>query len=302
MDSARTTRDEGTFWAPESKAWLWYNDTIEGHAFALRALMELDPADERRHGLVQWLLLHRKLNHWKSTRATAEVIYALVHYLSDEGALEARQSAHLTIGDREEDLIFEPSSPDRTQRVVVVGPEVGPATGRIEVETEGRGFAFASATWHFSTERLPKSGDGDLFKVERRYFRRVVDGREWVLKPLRDGDAVEVGDQIEVQLEITARFAAEYVHLRDPRGSGFEPESLISRYRWDLGLSWYEAVRDSGTDFFFEWLPAGTYTLSHRLRATTAGTFRVSPTVLQSMYAPEFAAHSAGHQLEVSGR
>ena len=34
-------QDEGTFWAPEDRSWLWYNDTIETHAFALRALMEL---------------------------------------------------------------------------------------------------------------------------------------------------------------------------------------------------------------------------------------------------------------------
>ena len=48
------TKDEGTFWAPEDRAWLWYNDTIETHAFALRTLMELDPDDarQRRPGAV----------------------------------------------------------------------------------------------------------------------------------------------------------------------------------------------------------------------------------------------------------
>ncbi len=34
MDSAKTDQDQGTFWAPEDRAWLWYNDTIETHAFA----------------------------------------------------------------------------------------------------------------------------------------------------------------------------------------------------------------------------------------------------------------------------
>ncbi len=90
MDSAKTTRDEGTFWQPEDRAWLWYNDTVESHALALRTLMELAPADPRRHGLVQWLFLNKKLNHWKSTRATAEVLYALVHYLEQEGQLGRR--------------------------------------------------------------------------------------------------------------------------------------------------------------------------------------------------------------------
>ena len=81
MDSAKTNDEQGTFWAPEDRSWLWYNDTIETHAFALRTLLELDPRNAKTDGIVQWLLLNKKLNQWKSTRATAEVIYSLVHYL-----------------------------------------------------------------------------------------------------------------------------------------------------------------------------------------------------------------------------
>ena len=33
----------------------------------------------------------------------------------------------------------------------------------IVVEKETKGFAFASATWHFSTEKLPEEARGDLF-------------------------------------------------------------------------------------------------------------------------------------------
>jgi uncharacterized protein YfaS (alpha-2-macroglobulin family) len=106
---------------------------------------------------------------------------------------------------------------------------------------------------------------------------------------------------VEVHLSIRARHAAEYVHLRDPRGAGFEPETLHSQYKWDLGIVWYEEVRDSGTNFFFEWLPAGEYTFRYRLRANMAGNFRVGPATLQSMYAPEFTAYSAGDRLVVVG-
>ena len=63
----------------------------------------------------------------------------------------------------------------------------------------------------------------------------------------------------------------------------------------------YEEVRDSGENFFFEWLPAGEYTFRYRIRAATAGRFRVGPAEVQSMYAPEFAARSAGTVLEVGG-
>ena len=62
----------------------------------------------------------------------------------------------------------------------------------------------------------------------------------------------------------------------------------------------YEEIRDSGSNFFFEWLPTGEYTFRYRVRAAMAGTFKVAPAVLQSMYAPEFGAYSAGHTLEVA--
>ena len=105
---------------------------------------------------------------------------------------------------------------------------------------------------------------------------------------------------MEVQLSLRSKHEAEYVHLRDPRAAGLEPENAVSRYQWDLGIGWYEEVRDSGTNFFFERLPAGEYTFKYRLRANMAGTFRVGPAIVQSMYAPEFTAYSAGTCLTIA--
>ncbi len=114
---------------------------------------------------------------------------------------------------------------------------------------------FASATWHFSTEELPKEESGDLFHVSRRYFRRVQKQKEIVLEPLAAGDVLHPGDEVEVQLSIRSKASAEYVHLRDPRPAGLEPGAVVSGYRWDLGIARYEETRDSGTNFFFEDLP-----------------------------------------------
>ena len=91
------------------------------------------------------------------------------------------------------------------------------------------------------------------------------------------------------------------LHLRDPRPAGCEPISLTSEHKWDYGTYWYEEVRDSGTNFFFEWLPQGQYTFKYRVRANMAGVFKVSPATLQSMYAPEFNAYSAGYVITVKG-
>jgi uncharacterized protein YfaS (alpha-2-macroglobulin family) len=302
MDSAKSDRDLGTYWAPEDRAWLWYNDTIETHAWALRALSELLPADPRREGLVQWLFLNKKLGHWKSTRATAEVLYSLAHYLESEKLLARREELAVTIGGRTVDFVFEPGRfTGKRNQIVLAGSEIVPARDATTiVQPKTKGFAFASATWTFSTAELPAEARGDLFQVERRWFRRVKSGRETTLVPLAEGAKLAVGDELEIQLSLRAKAAAEYVHLRDPRPAGLEPDDADSGWRFDLGLAYYEETRDSGTNFFFEGVPAGEYTLKYRLRANVAGTFRAAPAQLQSMYAPEFVAYSAGAKLRIA--
>jgi hypothetical protein len=301
MDSAKTEPDQGTHWAAEDRSWLWYNDTIETHAFALRTLLELSPQDSRRDGLVLWLLLNKKLNQWKSTRATAEVIYSLIHYLKQTGGLGVREEATVTVGPRKQQFVFEPDHYVGKTQLVIPGAEVDPRTSStIKVEKPSKGIMFASATWHFATDLLPTEDRGDFFQVSRRYFRRQNNGREFVLTPIAEGASIAPGDEVEVQLSLRSKHEAEYVHLRDPRAAGLEPENAVSRYKWDLGIGWYEEVRDSGTNFFFERLPAGEYTFKYRLRANLGGSFRIGPAVVQSMYAPEFTAYSAGNVLQIA--
>lgn len=303
MDSAKTERDQGTFWAPEDRAWLWYNDTIETHAFALRTLMELDPDNDKLDGLVLWLFLNKKLNHWKSTRATAEVIYSLAHYLKKTEQIGVREEAVVHVGGDERRFVFEPDRyTGKKNQVVVPGTEVRPQThAEVVVEKATRGYLFASATWHFSTERMPAEARGDFMSVTRTYYLRDRSGREVVLKPLAEGTPVQVGDEVEVHLSVRTKHPMEYVHLRDPRPAGFEPVSLRSAFKWDLGIGFYEEVRDSGENFFFEALPHGEYTFKYRIRAAQGGTFKADPATIQPMYAPEFTAYSAGHVLTVRG-
>jgi alpha-2-macroglobulin len=302
LDSAKTAEDQGTFWAPEDRSWLWYNDTIETHAFAIRTDMELIPDDPKLDGMVLWIFLNKKLNHWKSTRATAEVIYSLAHYLKKTGQLGIREDASVTVGNQRTSFVFEPDQyTGKKNQLVIPGEKLDPQTSSsVAIEKTSQGHLFASATWHFSTERLPEEERGDYLTLSRRYFKRVNTGREFSLQPVSEGAALEQGDEVEVQLSLTSKHPMEYVHLRDPRAAGFEPGSNLSRHKWDLGISWYEEIRDSGTNFFFEHLPQGEYTFRYRIRATTSGMFKVAPATVQPMYAPEFTAYSSGAVLRIS--
>lgn len=301
MDSATTTKDQGTFWAREERSWLWYNDHIESHAFILRALLEINPKDPGMDGVALWLLLNKKMNHWKSTRATSEVIYSLARYMKQKGSMVAREEAGVVLGGKNYSFVFEPDQYSGGEnQIVVEGDQVEPERmAEVTVAKKGKGFMFASMTWHYSTEKLPAEGKGDVLAIKRSYFvRRNLNG-QYILEPLAKGTKLRVGDQIEVRISINCKNPMEYVHLHDPRAAGLEPERPVSGHRWDLGLYWYEEVRDSGANFFFEQLPQGEFTFKYRLRANMTGRFRVGPATIESMYAPEFAAFSAGQMVEV---
>lgn len=299
LDRARTEVDLGTFWPAEDDDWLWYNDPIESQAAAIRTTMEISPESDKLDGMVQWLLLGKQQAHWKSTRATAEAIYALAGYLKAKGQLGGKQRISVTAGDRREVFDFAPEQLRPGKHMVIPAAEVAASAAPVVVESHAPGLAFASATWHYATDALPAKARGDLIAVSREYF--IVDkaGRGGKLVPLAEGAKLQLGDELDVRLTLRAKAPLDYVHVRDPRAAGCEPASNLSRHRFAGGLVWYEEIRDSGTNFFLEHLPRGEHVLHYRLRASMSGTFKVAPATAQPLYAPQHTTFSAGNELEI---
>jgi len=299
MDGAREDSISGVYWAPEKISWLWYNDTVEKHAFILRTLLAVRPADPRISGMVKWLLFSRKASEWKSTKATAAAIYSLLEVMKKKGALDVPEKISVRWGDVADSRTLQPfdwvGSPLRWSKY---GADADKAPVRAKVTKDGPGLSYASLTAIYTTDKLAAESPDGMMNVSRTYFNRVKKGDSYTLKPLSSGDTVSVGDELEVHLSVSTRGQFEYVHLKDPRGAGFEGTGLLSGWKWDQ-LSRYEEPRDSLTNFFMNWVPHGEYVLKYRVRPTTPGAYRIGSAVLQSMYAPEFAAHSAGMELNV---
>jgi hypothetical protein len=102
-----------------------------------------------------------------------------------------------------------------------------------------------------------------------------------------------------VRIELRVDRTMEYVHMKDMRASAFEPEEVISGCRWQDGLGYYQGTKDASTNFFFDYLPKGTYVFEYGLRVTHDGDFSNGITQIQCMYAPEFTSHSRGIRVKI---
>jgi uncharacterized protein YfaS (alpha-2-macroglobulin family) len=91
----------------------------------------------------------------------------------------------------------------------------------------------------------------------------------------------------------------EFVHLKDHRGSGTEPINVLSGYRYQDGLGYYESTRDTASHFFIDYLRKGTYVFEYSTRVQLRGSYQTGMANVQCMYAPEFGSHSQSIRLEV---
>jgi hypothetical protein len=92
-----------------------------------------------------------------------------------------------------------------------------------------------------------------------------------MLTPVVKGSKLKIGDKIKVRIELRADRDMEYVHMKDMRASALEPVNVLSGYKWQGGLGYYESTKDASTNFFFNYLRKGTYVFEYPLFVTHAG-------------------------------
>ena len=82
-------------------------------------------------------------------------------------------------------------------------------------------------------------------------------------------------------------------------GSGTEPVNVLSTYKYQDGLAYYESTRDVASHFFIDYLPKGTYVFEYSTRVQLRGQYQTGMAQIQCMYAPEFNSHSQSLPLTV---
>ncbi|WP_170110330.1 alpha-2-macroglobulin family protein [Flavilitoribacter nigricans] len=295
----------GMYWK-QPNSWFWHQLPIETHALMIEVFGSLDAPIEDINALKIWLLKNKQTNHWPTTTSTAAAVYALLNagdnWLAESQEVKIRFPGwnKQNYDDKIEAAQASAEAGTGYFQVKWDGSEVDESISRIKVRNPNKGPAWGAAYWQYF-EDLDKI---DIFEetpltLKKGLFIERSGDRGPVLEALGANAALHPGDKLVVRLELRVDRAMEYVHMKDTRAAGLEPINILSRYRWQDGLGYYESPGDAATNFFFDYLPAGTYVFEYPLRVTYKGEFSNGITSIQCMYAPEFTSHSQGSRVSI---
>ena len=285
----------GMFWRDEERSWWWHRAPIETQAIMIETFDEVEHDSTSVEECRVWLLKQKQTQDWKTTKATADAVYALL--LRGRDVLASEDLVEVALGG----VTIRPAQVEAGTGFYerrFAAPEIVPALATVSVRKRDRGVAWGSIHWqYFEDMDKVTAYAGTPLTLRKALFTRRHTPRGPVIEPVKG--TVGVGDELVVRLELRVDRDMEYVHLKDYRGSGVEPVNVLSGFRHQDGLGYYEQTRDVASHFFIHYLPKGTYVFEYPVRVQHRGRYQTGFAQIQCMYAPEFNSHSEGFALEV---
>jgi hypothetical protein len=299
----------GMYWKDANRGWWWHEAPIERQALLIEAFQEIGKDTKTVDDLKTWLLKNKQTNNWESTKATAEACYALLlqgtKWIDNEPVVQI-QSGDLSFTSSTETFetgtgYFKKSiqGSDITPKMGNISVTVGSSKVPLQGDLGGSSSSWGAIYWQYFEDLDKITTASTPLKLDKKLFVETVNDRGPVLTPVKDGDALKIGDKIKVRIELRVDRDMEYVHMKDMRASALEPVNVLSSYKWQGGLGYYETTKDASTNFFFSSLRKGVYVFEYALFITHAGNFSNGVTTIQCMYAPEFTSHSEGIRINV---
>lgn len=301
-ENAIVKEEMGMYWKEfATGGYYWYQSPIESQAMMVEAFSDIDKNTATVDDLKTWLLKNKQTTNWKTTKATAEACYALL--LGGSNWLAEEREVTISLGNT-----VVKSTDNATEagtgyfKKTFTSNEVKPAMGNITVTmqpTATNSTSWGAAYWQYFEDLDKITAAATPLKLNKKIFKETMGDRGPLLKAINDGDALNVGDKVKVRIELRVDRDMEYVHMKDMRAASMEPVNVLSSYKWQGGLGYYESTKDASTNFFFGWLPRGTYVFEYPLFVTHKGNYSNGITTIQCMYAPEFSSHSEGIRVNI---
>lgn len=293
---AQHSDELGMYW-DNQRGWFWYNNSIETQTLLIELFHELGLTNDVNEMKV-WLLKQKQTQNWKTTKTTAEAVYALL--LEGTSILSDTDYPKISIGNEKIDLGKEQTEAGTGYfKKSWSGEKIARNWSQVSIKKSKNTVSWGSVYWqYFEDLDKIKSFEETPLKMRKSLFVKRVKDSKQVIVPL-ENSTLKVGETVTVRIEIELDRDMEYVHLKDMRASAFEPIDKLSGYRFGASFGYYLSIKDASMNFFIDYLPKGKYVFEYEMFATQKGNFSNGVTTIQSMYAPEFTSHSKGERVVV---
>jgi hypothetical protein len=303
-ETSISNEEMGMYWKENGfgYSWYWWQAPIETQSLLVETFSEVGRDQKTVDDLRTWLIKNKQTSNWRTTRATADACYAML--LQGSNWLDHEPEVQIKLGNVS---ISNKGSEAGTGYFEhrIEGKDVQPGMGNISINVRqpsgpaSNAPSWGAVYWQYFEDMEKITPAATPLQLNKKLFMEKNSDNGPVLIPLTEGTDLHVGDKIRVRIELRVDRDMEYVQMKDMRASALEPVNVLSGYKWQGGLGYYETTRDASTSFFFNDLRKGTYVFEYPLFVTHTGSFSNGITTIQCMYAPEFSAHSEGMRIRV---
>ena len=257
-------------------------------ATLLQAFGEVTDDTETIDGIRKWLLLQKQSTDWGNSSMAADAVYSIL----STGTEWIGEQTLPTITVNGETL----DCGTTDKYLGYFRKQVEPRDGKFELSIDRHGATAPAwgAVYHQYSAKMDevKAAKTDDVSIEKQVCR--LDGGKLDKKAV-----LAEGDKVLVRFVIKNSRDLEFVTLNDERAACCEPADQLSGYHYADGVGYYLETKDSATRLFFNYLPKGTHIITYEVTVTSTGTYNLGVATIQSQYAPQITAHSAGGTIEV---
>lgn len=297
-ETARRSNDMGMYWTKNQPGYYWYQSPVETQSLMIELFSEAGNNQPDIDEMRMWLLRNKQTSNWKTTKATAAACYALL--LNNTGAITGSGTAAIKLGGKPLAMLKPNVKADAGTgylQTTWTGKQIKPNLGKAQIKNNTASIGWGALHWQY-LENIDKITPSKTdIQLERKYFTEKQGQTGTILTAVDATHLPRTGDILKVVMYLKAGRDLEYVQIKDLRPSGTEPVDVLSAYRYQGGLYYYQVTRDAATNFFIGQLSKGSYVFEYQLRVTQPGSFSTGISTVQSVYAPEFNAHSAGERI-----
>jgi len=304
IESLRETaiyhEEMGMYWKENMGGYYWYQAPIETQAVIIEAFEVVTKDTKTVDNLKTWLLKMKQVQDWRTTKATVDAVYALLMGGSDW--LKNTKQAEVYLANVKVDPVKMGAKIEAGTghyKVHWSKGEIKPEMGKVKVVNPNSNPAWGALYWQYFEQLDKITPHKTPLHLEKKLFREIETDKGPAIEPVTENTLLKPGDRLKVRIVLRVDRDMEYIHMKDMRAAGTEPENVISSHKYQDGLFYYETTKDAATNFFFDRLNKGTYVFEYPLRVNLSGDFSAGITTIQCMYAPEFTSHSEGIRVKV---